>query len=110
MVQIRQTPKVEEGNSGFLGDIGKIAGAAAPVVSIFNPLVGAGLAAASGLNSLSAKQGSVEQQPGVQASNGGALQRRLQEMQGPAQLPPMAQAQAPQSPEFEALRRRLTLG
>lgn len=90
MVNIRQTPKVEDGNSGFLGDVGKLMSIASPAVSLLpgiGPAVGAGMAVAGGLSGLSAKQGAAEQ-PTQIGGNGDAMRRRIQELMQPSQLQP----------------------
>lgn len=109
MVNISMPKKIDEGNSGFLGDLGKIAGIAAPIVSVIpgGQIIGAGLAAASGLNALSAKQGSVEQQAPIGSQKQGAMQRRLQDVMAPSQLQaPQMPMQAQYDPNLEALKRR----
>lgn len=102
MVKVSLKPKVDEGSSGFLGDLGglaKIAGTIASVIPGGQP-VGAALLATGMVNDMTAKQGSVTQPSSVGGQSANPMERRLAELQAPSQL------QAPIDPGLEALKRR----
>jgi hypothetical protein len=107
MVNIIQPKKVDEGSnlSGLGTILGAIAGSFAG-----NPMAGASLGASLGgaAGGALSRPGSVEQAQGVQPQQNSAIGRRLLESSAPMQIG--QNNQAPQNPEFEALRRRLMMG
>lgn len=104
MINIAMPKKVEDGSNGVLGDLGtlqKVAGTALMVVPGMQP-AGAAMLGTGALNDFTKTAGSVSQASGLQSANPGAMQRRLQELLSPSQMPMQAQANPP-----DAFQRRL---